>query len=315
VAQVVHSKNYELACRFEYPHYPQWERSFFMTFWAKLLTVVAFVLSLLFAAMSGTIYCARQEWRGKALAADAKLATAVAEHADTLAAEKQRFDKKNDEWAAASAKYTAKEQMLAAKESELKAKIKSLDDLQGKWDTLNANMLRHIDTIKTLNVRIEGLIKAEKKSDSIITKNIKTIASLNEERLNLRNQLAKLQSDHDDALVKLHAASQTLDRHEALFVVLTERNIEFRGILDSIVSTPMIRAKVLVANPELRVVALNVGKKHKVRKAQQFILYRGGRYVCDVIVTAVRETDCTARITRTNIPPQADDDAATRLPL
>ena len=86
-----------------------------MTFWAKLLVVVVFVLSIIFAAMSAAVFGQRENWRGQ-----------YAKLQRDSAAEKQTLEKAK---ADLSAQLSIAQNDLSQKSADLEANKRKLDTM------------------------------------------------------------------------------------------------------------------------------------------------------------------------------------------
>jgi predicted RNase H-like nuclease (RuvC/YqgF family) len=288
-----------------------------MTFWAKILTVVAFVLSLIFAAMSGTLYVTRDAWREKYdTLADTSEAT-IETLGNRLAESRQRSDERarkiNDLETQLATQRDLKE-TAQQKNTQLEEQIAAFNAKWAEYQETLKEQVEATQVVTALNEKLTDRANEVKEENIDLRAQITTLKGNVSE---LQSELANLQKNHDDVRAELADARTLIEHHGAIFAELKNRNVETRDVIEGLLAMPAISGKVIAVDLPTNTVVLNVGKESNVRKAQVFKVYRGPRYVCDVTIFDVSETRCAAEImpNRMNLNPEIGDEAATRLSL
>jgi len=284
-----------------------------MTFWAKLLIVVVFVLSLIFASMSAVLFGKREDFR-------AGLEKAKRDYAQ----DKDMWSRKNAEMTdkvnqavkdIAEAKSNADATQLRLdtaihegerKDAELQAKI--LEDQKDK----NLN-LEQAAALGSLGTQMKSLLASE---DSLKAENDTLTGKLLAEQ----SRSNKLEKDNSDLAAKLQTttvalgkAQDTLKLNDDIFAELSRRNVAWRELITNWATLPDIKGKVLKVDPESNFVLLNVGQKQGVMKNYDFSIFRDGTFVAKVSVFDVQNDLCAARVVVPKLPIQRGDNAWTRL--
>jgi len=285
-----------------------------MTFWAKVLTIVIFVLSIAFASMSAVVFAKREDYRGQL--------------ANMTALEQSNEAKAQ----AAEAKLKAERQAAMDKSAETTAKLNALqlqfDTVSHQLERLNSDLkeaqsnfrneqdkslaLTHVteqlgQQVKDMAVDQEKL-KAEKDD---------YYAKMTEERKRA-NQFEKgntdLKARLDTTTASLKDAQDTIKLNEDTFSELARRNIEAREIISGLTAVPEIKGKVALVEPGSNSVILNVGRKQGVKKNYEFTIFRGDKFIAKVSVYDTEDELSAARIvTGGKQAIQRGDAAATRL--
>ncbi len=293
-----------------------------MTFWAKVFTVLVFVLALVFASMSGILYTKRTDFA-------------------------QTLKNQTDEYMA-----TLKAKTEAAAESEAK-RLKAEEDFRVKDSQLvsvtaqlkveSENARKQADEVVRLGKELQG-VKAERTTLTETLKNISErhrqvekeladrVKELNTKRDELsaaRDQIQKLTSslsateeERDKLATSLKAAEETLRQHERKFAEL--RRIHYNdavllAILDR--TEPVLKdisGRVLSVDAKNGLVVINKGTKDGVLKDYLFTVHRDGKYLAQIRVDTLASTGDMAaakvvNMNRENLPIQQGDSVDTRL--
>jgi len=284
-----------------------------MTFWAKLLIVVVFILSLVFASMSAVLYGKREPLR------------------DLLQAKTRQYDQESSAWKQEKAALTdkvnqsvkeiaemrttlgvAQDQLSTAihegerKDAEYRAK-----DIESQKDKDIG--LAQADALKELGGRVQSLLADKLKADA-------ENATLTAKVLDEQSRSNKLEKENTDlnaslktATNELAKAEETLKLNDDIFAELSRRNVAWRQLITSWATLPDIKAKVLKVDTESNFVLLNVGKKQGVMKNYDFSIFRDGVFIAKVNVFDVQDELCAARIVVPKLPILRNDNAWTRL--
>jgi len=285
-----------------------------MTFWAKLLTVILFVLSIAFAAMSGVVFSKRQDWRLQASRAES---------------EKNQIAKQKD------AEIQGLQMKLEARESDVNNLQSQVRDLSNELDTTRRereDLARKLRDQEIANSEMQATLKQNNQAlETIMTRN-KEVAAENRKleqenrdfmgRLTqanvLKSELEKKVSELTQELKKtrtqLADATEQLRFNEEIFAELSRRNVEWRNVIHDLQALPDIRAKVLQVDPAAKLVVLNVGRNHGVKKNFTFTIFRDANFVAYVNIFEVGEELSAGHIQVAKRPVQQGDDAWTRLP-
>ena len=287
-----------------------------MTFWAKLLTIIAFVLSLVFATMSGVVFTKRADLRGELKKVGEKLggqiealenekndanATIVVLQADLTKKTAEATDLANRLDTAVRERETF-ESEVAKRQALVEKLTTNLSDQQRAFQaTLNRNkeLIGHNKTLGDKNRQLMSELTGEKTQNS-----------------QLRKEKADLENLRDQIKASLAQATQAIALHNEVFAELRSRNIEYRDILDSFLAMPTIRAKVVSVKDDAGMVVLNVGKDDGVKKNFTFTVHRGPKFLAKVSVFEVRDDISAAMIDvkGKSAAIQRGDNAWTRLP-
>lgn len=287
-----------------------------MTFWAKLLTVIAFVLGLVFATMAGVLHVKRENLR-----------ETIRNVQNDLNAKIKILENKD---AAAQATIAGLKTDLDSKSAEATDLANRLETADRERTTFQAEVAKQQDLVKTLSTNLSDQQRAFEatlsRNKELITHN-KSLEDINRQRMaeltaekthnsNLRKEKADLETLRDDLKVSLATARQTIDLHNEVFAELKRRNIEYGHILDSFLAMPAIMAKVVTVRKDSRVVVLNVGKESGVKKNFTFTVHRGPKFVAKVTVIEVQDDMSVAMIDLDvkGLDVQRGDNAWTRLP-
>lgn len=284
-----------------------------MTLWAKVLTVVVLVLSLIFAGMSAMVYAKRQAYRQmyeqeqKAHAADKK---ADGEKITTL---EQRATDLTNSLTEKTAQLNEKDLTIASLKREGDNLKSTLNNTQLTLDNEQAQVTKLSATNSDLTKDNQRLVA---ENDKVKSENRDWIAKLSAEQdltRKLQASVDELQKTRDSLQAQLKLAKETLALNEETFSELAKRNIEARTVIASLQAVPPIDGRVLVASQDTRTVVLNVGAKQGVRKNIDFTIFRGSDFIAKVNVFSVEDNRCAATIVTSTGPVKTNDVAQTRL--
>ena len=284
-----------------------------MTFWAKLLIVVVFILSLIFASMSAVLFGKRENFR------------------DLLDAKTRQYDQDKDKWTRENADLHNKVDAAATAVAEATSKAEAtqlrLDTVTNEVERLNAAMgAKDIENQKDKNLNLEqaaalNSLGAQMKTllaseDSLKTENNTLTAKVLDEQ-SRSNKLEKENTDLDASLktatASLNKAEETLKLNDDIFAELSRRNVAWRELINSWTTLPDIKAKVVRVDTQSNFVLLNAGEKQGVKKNYTFSIFREGAFVAKVMVFDVQSDLCAARVVVPKLPIQRGDNAWTRL--
>jgi len=284
-----------------------------MTFWAKLLTVVVFILSLIFASMSAALFGKREDFRSQ------------------LEKTASEYKQKQEEWKQKSDELTGKLNQAAAEvalaKSERDASQLRLDTLIHEGERRDADLKQRMiedEKDKNLNLELAASLKSLgtqvtsllADTNSLKTENTSLTTKLSEEQ-SRSNKLAKENTDLTASLKSTTEAKEkdeaTLKMNDEIFAELSRRNVAWRELITQWTTLPDIKAKVLKVDTESNFVLLNVGLKQGVKKNYEFSIFRDGLFVAKVNVFDVQDDLCAARIVVPKLAIQRGDNAWTRL--
>jgi chromosome segregation ATPase len=284
-----------------------------MTFWAKLLIVVVFVLSLIFAAMSAVLFGKRENYRAELDQTKAAYAQDKEKWTQTNNDLTARINHAVDEIRQAKSDAEAAQLRVNTltdegerKDAELRA-WKLADD---KDKNLNLEQAAALTSLGT------NLKEAYAERDNLKADNNKLIADLSAER-SRSNRLEKENTDLTASLKTVTAAKdkaeETIKLNDEIFAELSRRNVAWRELITQWTTLPDIKGRVVAVDKEMNLVTLNVGQKQGVMKNYEFTIFRDGVFVAKVNVIDVQDDLCAARIVVPKLAIQRGDSAWTRL--
>jgi len=287
-----------------------------MTFWAKLLTIIAFVLSLVFATMSGVVFTKRADLRGELKKVGEKLGGQI----------EALENEKND----ANATIVVLQADLTKKTAEATDLVNRLDTAVRERETFESEVAKRQALVEKLTTNLSDQQRAFQATlnrnkelighnKTLGDKNRQLMSELTEEKTQnseLRKEKADLENLRDQIKASLAQATQAIALHNEVFAELRSRNIEYRDILDSFLAMPTIRAKVVSVKDDAGMVVLNVGKDDGVKKNFTFTVHRGPKFLAKVSVFEVRDdiSAATIDVKGKSAAIQRGDNAWTRLP-
>jgi len=285
-----------------------------MTFWAKLLTIILFVLSIAFAAMSGVVFSKRQDWRLQASRAQS---------------EKEQITKQKDQ------EIAGLRMQLEARTADLNNLQSQVRDLTNELDTTRRDredLARKLRDQETANADMQATLRQNNQAlETIMTRNKEVAAEnrkleqenrdlmgrlteANVRRSELEKQVAEMTQDLQKTRTQLADATEQLKFNEEIFAELSRRNVEWRNVIQDLQALPDIRAKVLQVDPAAKMVVLNVGRNQGVKKNFTFTIFRDASFVAYVNIFEVGDDMSAGYIQVAKRPVQQGDDAWTRLP-
>jgi hypothetical protein len=284
-----------------------------MTFWAKLLIVVVFILSLIFASMSAALFGKREDFRAELEKTKRDYAQDKDSWTRTKADLTDKINQAVKDVAEMTSNVNAAQDRLdtAIHEGERKdaeARAKDIEDQKDK----NLN-LEQAAALASLGTQVKSLLAS---TDSLKTENNTLIANLSAElsRSNkLESEKADLTKRVDAATASLAKAEDALKLNDEIFAELSRRNIAWRELITQWATLPDIKAKVLKVDTGGNFVLLNVGQKQGVKKNYDFSIFRDGAFVAKVNVFDVQDDLCAARIVVPKLAIQRGDNAWTHL--
>jgi len=285
-----------------------------MTFWAKLLTVILFALSIAFAAASGVLFAKREDFRGQ-------LEAAKRDHAREIEALNRKVGELDGDLAAkknelqnATTDLTARRlqiQKLTGDVTQLRGQVQKLETDAAAQRNLAAKLAQDVKALTNRN----GALAKENES---VTKENRTLhTNLRTERTRtstLEKANAALIGERDELKVNLADAKKQIDEDEEIFAALAERNIEARTVIGMTRIIPEVKARVASVDLKNGLVVLNVGSKQGVKKNFEFTVFRDDKFIATINVFHLQDDYSAARIITKKDDVQLGDDAWTRLP-
>ena len=286
-----------------------------MTFWAKVLCFLVFMLSVLFMGFEAVNLAKKENWRQRCVKKEEELANETkkwqAEKTDlesTLDIEVQNRDAARKERNTFDRLVKRGETALKKTQTELLDKKKDYDELKRdhaevvamakQWDRRNAALRGEREKLsRELSVARGKLAKQEEEVDGLR----RTFSGV-------KTELAKAKTD-------LTAALETLKRRDDLLAYLEKNHYEVRDVLE-FGPVPEIRGRVLTVDQKSKLVLINVGVKHEVKKGLEFTVFRGDEFVAKIRICQVdkRKGDMSAgRIILEEKPIKIGDHVATRV--
>lgn len=284
-----------------------------MTFWAKMLTIIALVLSIAFAAMSAVIFAKREDYRGQLAAAQRQYDADKKKAQDTITRLTGDLTAKDTELAQKNTELKSRELQLGTVTSELDQKRRDVTQLQSTVSNEQSNVQKLVALTDGLTKRNDTLLaengNLRKENGEMFTK-----LSAEQNRANdLQKANAQLKGENDTLVARLSTANDTIKLNEEVFAELGKRNIEARPIIAGFNALPDVKGKVVTVDPESNLVVLNIGRKQGVRKNFDFTVFRDDKFVGTVNVFDVQDDLCAARIVTRKMAMQRGDNAWTRL--
>ena len=283
-----------------------------MTFWAKLLTIIVFVLSIAFASMSAVIFAKRQPYREE-------LAKTVQELEDTKKAKGNEIE--NLKATVAAMDTVIKEKVttiqtgtlqLDAAKGDLQKEKADRQKLETDLYTEKTNLALLANANQTLTNKYDSTSKENEKLDAQIRDYIVKLTTeqtranvLQNQKTDLENRLASLKESYAKAQAEI-------ERNTNILAELSRRDIEARTVMGQLIPLPMVKGKVAQVNEATKTVVLNVGKNQNVRKNYTFRIFRGDTFVGQALVFDLGDDMCGARIIQKEQAMKVGDDAWTR---
>ena len=284
-----------------------------MTYWAKLLTVVVFILSLIFASMAAVLFGKREDYRAQLEKAKSDYARESATWTRTLAELSDQNKQLQLQLTEANANADAAQGRLntAIHEAERKAVEYAKQDKDNQ-DVRNLVVVQ----AAALGKLGSDLKDANADRERLDTENHTLNAKLIDEQSHaneLDKENTQLTASLKTATDSLGKAEETLKLNDDIFAELSRRNVAWRELISSWATLPDIKGKVVKVDPESNFILLNVGQKQGVMKNYDFSIFRDGVFVAKVSVFDVQNDLCAARVVVPKLPIQRGDNAWTRL--
>jgi len=279
-----------------------------MSKFGKFLVVFLLLLSAVFAGAQMVLYARRQnyyeKWQNQTKAL-ADLDKRTSDNIASLESQIKDLEKSKTDLKLANSGLNAN-----LTKADQKAKLDN--ERIGKLDATVKEMLvaakTNADTIADRTKKLADLRKRQKELDDKVRTQMGQIGDLAKQNQDKANEIAQLK-DNIGALEKtrtnlsnaLKSAEAKLSRYALLGVALPEEDV------------PVVDARVLKVNNDLKVIVLSVGKKNGVKVAHKFTVYRGTNFVAEVIVNFVDDGTCVAQPVLVEKPILVGDVATTRI--
>ncbi len=286
-----------------------------MTFWAKFLTVLVFVLSIVFASASAVLFAKRQDYR-------AQLQEEQQQHQEDVRQLGGKLAKTEGQLGQRIAELQDAHTVRKSQQLEIQARNADVSETKAELVEWKRQFAQQQDLAKKLAVDIGTLTGRNDKlmgeNENLRGENRGLLAKLGAEqsRANtLEKENADLKNEQDDLQVRLATAEDTIRLNEDVFTELAMRNIEARPIIESLTAMLEVHGKVMTVDPKNNVVILNVGRNQGVKKNYTFTVYRKDNFVAMVHVFDLQDNLCAANVVRVRpeLSIQRGDNAATRL--
>jgi len=285
-----------------------------MTFWAKLLTVIVLVLSIVFAAASGAIFAKRQHYRKMLENSERKREVKVDELEKKLQTAEQEIQAKSVEIGTKTTEIAALTQQNETLRRERDNFQNELTIQRAHWDGFQAKMEKNSTALEIVSTQFNELADKYKNLDQ---ENRKYMADLTEARTKISKLLqteADLEKLRDTLQVELAAANVQLRHDDEIFTKLKKDNIDARTIIEALQPVQRIAGRVTYVDAATKMVVLNVGRADGVKKTFNFTVIRGGKYIGKISVFELGEGKCAGYVEHSEVPVQIGDSALTRLP-
>jgi len=285
-----------------------------MTFWAKLLTIILFVLSIALAAASGVIFAKRQDFRAQLEATREDLTAKITARDSEIGKLKKDLADKQTDLGIAQSKINERDQRIATLNGDvgrLNAEVKRLDaDLQtekGLVAKLTDGNTALAQRNKELGDENKGLVAENRALSTQLSDEKTKVASLEKANTELKNNL-------EDTRVALAKAQKQIAENDEVFAALASRNIEAKTVIDGMRITPDVKAQVAQVDAANGLVVLTAGTEQGVKKNFEFTIFRNDQFVATVNVFHLSDNYCAARVVTKKSDIQLGDSAWTRLP-
>jgi peptidoglycan hydrolase CwlO-like protein len=291
------------------------DKEFRMTFWAKILTLIILVLSIVFAAMSGVLFAKRQDYR-------AELVLTNKQRAEEKTKDNATIDRLESEKSDLATDLSAKQTELSTAKSQVDLLTNDMEEMRGKVEQLQGTLAKEQDNVTTLTQATNDLVSRNdvlgQENGRIRQENLALTENLaNEQNTvnNLKKEVASLTEQRETLQAGLTDARETIQLNEEVFAELAKRNIEAQTVIAGLTAVPQIKARVMTVDPKTNLVVLNAGSEQGVRKNFEFTIFRDDKFVAKVIVFDTDKDMSAARIaTRSpDIDIKQGDQAWTRL--
>lgn len=284
-----------------------------MTFWAKFLTVLILVLSLVFAGMSMVLFAKRADYRKNLEDAQTQLSTLKTTTDKTIGELQGTIGNLNENVDNLQKQLAASQQVVTRLQGEVDTKTTELTQKGIDLTAALANVETAQTSVQTLTESNKALLA---ENTTIRDENVDLTGKLADSRNkvnSLQTQVAQLTETLDTTQKNLADARETISLNEEVFAELSKRNIEAQQVIAGLQKLPDIRGKVLQVDSDQNLVVLNVGRNQGVRKNFEFKLWRDDQFLATVYVDDVQDNMSAARIVTQVQPVQRGDNAWTRL--
>ena len=285
-----------------------------MTFWAKLFVVILFVLSIIFASISGVLFAKREHYRENYKKLQDAHEREITKLSDTVAQLEGDVDDARTARSIAEDNLRNRERDYEKIDSQYKQLAINHAEVKTRLAKVEGDNLLFASSVETLSMSNAELVTS---NHGLSTRNLTlettlrtrdtTIAELETTRTQLSNEVTDLK-------VALEDKRKKLDEAEAIFAELWERGIEPRTVIGSHRIIPDIQAKITGVDLDTGLVVLNAGSEAGVRKNFDFTVYRGDKYIATVRVFHREQNQSAAKIVIKNADVEIGDNARTQLP-
>ena len=292
-----------------------------MSFWAKVFTVLIFVLALVFASITAVLYTQRMDYH-----------QTLRDVRDSLQARIDALDqgvsRRDRDLARLREDFATQREELQKTRNQLELEEGKTAQLQAQGDRLERDRIR----LEASNTSLQEMLKQADARRSQVETELATrvrelsekrqdLASARDEIQNLTTRLGETEQERDELAFNLKAAQDRLEAHEQKFAEL--RRIYFAderlvSILDRVEPVLAdIRGRVLSVDRFGNVV-INVGKDDNVMRDYVFTVYRDDMYIAQIRIFELDESGDLSAGTVVNMnekgyPIKQGDSVATRL--
>lgn len=249
----------------------------------KVLIVLIFILSIVFAASQVILFGKREDF-------GAKYAQAAAQLTNTRAAEEKVKAELADLKNAYDRAKLDFEARAAGLEKELADAKSNASNLSGQVKVLTTTVQQHADLINSLQAEvatrdksIDDLKATLVQRDQTIKEHLDKIAELN---ATVATRVASI-GELKHALTETKKALKTTSDNEAdLLAIMAE--LRQRGIAVPPMPLPAINGRVVRVDPKNGIAVVNKGERAGVKPNTQFTVYSGTDYVARLIIHDVQ---------------------------
>jgi myosin heavy subunit len=281
-----------------------------MSKFGKVLLVLLLVLSAVFTGAQMVLYGRRQNYARLYL--DMKKAHQDLE--STLKRDKSEWESTKQDLQSKLQGRDLQVKQLESQVENARGDIKRVETQRSQLEVANKELRDSVDKqtkineasatqIKQLDERRQELEKTTREQMAEIDQLKKSGHEKDVRIAGLQENIAKLEKTKTELAEAVKALERQQSRYVAMGVALPQEDV------------PVMDARVLKVDSELRVVVLSVGSDDGVKVANDFVVYRGDAYVATVRVSFVAENTCVAQpvITGPGQTIQVGDAATTRI--
>lgn len=248
---------------------------------AKILIVLNLILAVAVMGAAGAYLQSAENWKKTSEEADAKYKSEIATLNERLGKTQVSLDEAGRAKAAALQAQAAAEASNRTLTENNSVLVKQVNDISGSLEGINAKMKDlqgNLDAARTANERLQGEKKqAEDEKRAALDAQAKAETEqkrLTAENGNLSAMLDATQKDKVALADNLEAANTHLEMYKAKYGPLSGE------------TTP-VKGQVLAADAAMDIYLISVGTKDGVKIADELTVFRGDKFIAQVVVDQV----------------------------